>query len=169
MRGGHAHRSRLFVRFGVPSIGVVASAIYAGVPNDSAACSCACLATPEEELAANDLVFYGRVTDIRDVFGCGSRVIVEFEVLEGFHGAEVGERVEVSAREGGGGGDCSVAQAYAVGDELILFTDSDDPWLSLCTPSVRAPDGTYNECLSDTGYPSLSFELVLAALEAASS
>jgi len=48
--------SRLLLRFGLPAVGLVASAIYAGVPNDSAACTCICLATPEGELAANDLV-----------------------------------------------------------------------------------------------------------------
>ena len=125
-----------------------------------------CSASPEDELAEYGLVFYGRITDIRDAFGCGRRVILEFEVLDGFRGTEAGDSVEVSAKRGGGG-DCSTADAYDVGDELILFTDADSPWLSSCHPVVRAPDGHYYACPTDTGDPDLTFDDVVAALEAA--
>ena len=161
--------SRLLFRFGLPAVGVMASAIYAGIPHDSAACTCACSASPEEELAAYDLVFYGRVIDVREAIGCGPREIVEFEVLEGFRGTETGDRVGVSAT-GRGGGDCGLANAFAVGDELILFTDSHSPSVSLCSAYVRAPDGSYNSCSTgDSADPGvLTFDEVLAALEAAS-
>ena len=166
MTSTRAPSRRLAVRFGIPAAVLVASALYAGVPNDSSACTCACLGSPEEELEAYGLVFHGRVSDIRNAFGCGSRVILEFEVLEGFRGAEAGDRVGVSARSGDGG-DCRVADAYEVGDELVLFTDAANPWLSLCHPRVRAPEGQYNACATDTGDPDLTFDEVVAALEAA--
>jgi hypothetical protein len=98
------------------------------------------LARPEEELATNDLVFHGRVRAIRSVLGCGSRVVVEFDVLEGFRGVADGDDVGVSAR-GTGGGDCGLARAFEVGDELVVFADAEDPWLSACSPYVLAPDG----------------------------
>ena len=159
--------SRLLFRFGLPAVGVVASAIYAGLPNDSAACMCACLASPEDELAEYGLVFYGRIIDKHDAFGCGSRNVLEFEVLEGFRGAEAGDSVKVSSRDSGGG-DCGVADAYEVGDELILFTDADNPSLSSCHPKVRAPDGHYSSCATDdTTDTELTFDEVLAALETA--
>ena len=161
-----AHR-RIFVRFAIPAIGLAASALYAAVPNDSAACNCICLAPPEEELAEYDLVFHGRVIDISEAIGCGPREILKLDVLEGFRGAETGDHVGVSAT-GHGGGDCGLADSFEVGDELILFTDSHSPSVSLCSAHVRA-GGSYDTCSTDPADPDeLTFDEVLAALEAAS-
>ena len=166
MSGEHP---RLIVRIGLPAVGLVASAIYLGRPNDSSACMCQCLGSPEEELATHDLVFHGRVSDVREVIGCGPRQIVKFDVLEGFRGADAGDRVGVSVT-GRGGGDCGLANAFDVGDELILFTDSHEPSMSSCSVYVGAPDGHYDTCsTAEPAYPDgLTFDEVVAALEAAS-
>ena len=167
MTGPRAPARRLAIRFGIPAAALAASAIYTGVPNDSTACSCACWGTPEEELAEHDLVFRGRMVDSRNTIGCGLRDrVLTFEVLDGYRGTEAGDRLELWANDPD---DCGAARVYAVGDELVVFTKVDHPWLSDCTPRAE-PSAGWDTCMYEewVGSPVPTFDEVVAVLEAAS-
>ena len=160
------HR-RLVFRFGLPAVGLAASAIYAGVPTDSAACSCACWGTPEEELKEWDLVFRGRVVDTHPTLGCGwKKEVLEFEVLDGYRGATAGDRFELFS---GDPDQCGAAHRFAVGDELVVFTKTEYPWLNDCNPHAEV-NGGWDTCMYEEweGAPEPTYDEVVAALEAAS-
>ena len=166
MTGAHAPSRRLPIRFGIPAAVLVGSAFYAGVPNDSAACSCACWGTPEEELAEWDLVFRGRMIDSHKTIGCGRKdEILAFEVLDGYRGARTGDRVELFVNAAD---QCGAAGMYVVGDELVIFTNTENPWLSDCNPRAEA-NGRWDTCMYEEweGSPEPTFDEVVAALEAA--
>jgi hypothetical protein len=117
-------------------------------PQTTHACLCGCWYSPEVELELNTLVFLGTVSSVDSTCGCAHDTRIGFEVQQGFKGVSAGDSVEVLA--GNGGGDCGIGGSLSVGDELVIFTDLDDPFVGECTPHVRIGGYSYRQCATDT-------------------
>ena len=107
------------------------------------ACSCAMItSSPEELFQDNNVVFYGEVLSVVEPISLGCSGVqssadpidVQFEVIEGYKGADDGETLKFTTARGG----ASCGVAFEEGETWLIYTSSDN--LNLCDPSVRVED-----------------------------